>query len=382
MLKRRSNFPSTYGRPSWGKMARTAAGSFAGKAVNHLLSQAVKKVSSVSTEKPTNSDTRINLNTTFDTTSLYTRKKSQGKKRVSKATIKKRKTKRAFKKKVTKVLSTWQPWNNVQILYTNVYLDDQPTTAGFFTRQYISPATILGFPYATGIGWGSYLTGTKDMGIIEQSLLGVGHVENGVAQVDSADNPLDMKYYMKGSLHINISFLNSTIAETESWFVDVYECTAARDIDITTNGSYNTPQKCWEAVALDEDIPQLPVGVTNAGFADKGKIPSDCPGFRKYWTIDQVTRVRVNGVEDEFQFKLNTQGVITRRRSAANVCLKGITKALMCVVSPIGAPTTTGLLNVSYHSIKKFKFKNMNTPAALLGAQPRVGWSYAYSTTT
>jgi len=350
----------------------------AGQVAKQVLKSSFKRTPV--TEKPENADTRHNLNTTFDTTSLYTKKYKKGRK-LSKKAVKYRKTKKVFKKKVKKALSSFQPWNVFKLNYTNTYADNQ-VPSSLVERQNVSPLPTAAFPTAIGIGWGGALTNTKDVANIFQQLEGLGHVEDGTARVDDAFNPLSRSIQFTGTIRINISFNNAGISALDSWYVDVYEVTAARNMTAAEN-SYNTPTKAWDNLMGFNSLPFDAAATVRNSYIYKGSIPSDVPDFKKYWTIDQVTRIKVTYVAQEFQFTMKTGGKLTQRNSDKYLVMKGITKALFCVVAPVGNPALGATLNMDYLSEKTFKFKNISdgNAGAVIPAVPNVQWNYQRLTT-
>jgi len=376
---------------AFGKAVKYAAG--AGQAVNagvemfkrlKSIESAVKSTN-VGVEKPTNQDTRHNLNDTYNTVSIYSKapRKLKRKSKVAKAKARK---KRVFKKKVVKCLRSYQPWSVFKLNFSDTLTDSQSLATPAYVSQFLSPATASSFPLSLGLGWGFFLTSTKDQGNIYNQLAGLGHAEDGVVVADNSSNLPNLEYYISGRCVVNIKFLNNNLngggtPQGETYLYDVYECVAARNMGVG-DVAYNTPQKAWDTCLSECAVP-TDGGATTANLSIyKGSRPSDCPQFSKYWKVEEITRIAVNTYGEAFQFTMKTSGKISHRVSSQNYCLKGITKVLFLVGNPVGSPTNPSTASINYQNEKTFKFKALNgNTGGPVNSVPRVQWNYQRLTT-
>jgi len=324
-----------------------------------------------------NDDTRINLNNDHNTVALFNRKRKRPK------TLKAKKgqqKKRAFKKKVRKAITSFQKWQNYHITFTNVLT---PTVQSITQASQMLFPTYTAGQFTYGIGYGALYTTTKDHAYIATQLAGIGHVEDGVAINDSAYNLANISYYIKGHANLTIEGYTSTAAISAAqplWF-DVYELVAARNIG-DNQIAYVNPMKAWVNCLTECSTPTESVGVPQQATPfDRGQIPSNCPGFSKYWKILKVTRFFTESEHKQFQYDLTTSGMISHRTSLQNYCLKGITKTIMIVAQPIGKPWTgspTFTFDIQTDKNFKFKLKDGKDP---VNAKPQMEWNFTRTTT-
>jgi len=337
------------------------------------------------TEKATNADTRHNLNDTYNTVSVYS-KAPRKLKRKSKASKARSKKKRVFKKKVVKSLQTYQPWSVFKLNFSDTLSDTQALSTPAYVSQFLSPPTAASFPISLGLGWGYFLTSTKDQGNIYNQLAGLGHAEDGVVVADNVTNTPNLEYYINARCTVNIKFISPFLAggaapTGETYLYDVYECVANRSMG-SGDVAYNLPQKAWDTCLAECGVP-TDAGATLANSSVyKGSRPSDCPQFGKYWKVEEITRIAVNTVGESFQFNMKTSGKISQRTSATCYTLKGITKCLFVVGNPCGNPTNYATASINYQNEKTFKFKALNgNTGGPVNSVPRVQWNYQRLTT-
>lgn len=338
-----------YGGKAAGAIAAAGAGYASGKWVKGYNNNKRKRPLEDVGGRPANDDTRINLNSTYNAVSLYNKRSRKGRHRRTTGKVLRKKQ---FVKRVKKAVQTSIPWSVWSVTYSDpLVITSAPATT--YGSQDVFGAT---FSYALNLCPGkSNDSGLKDVNHILNELVQWGHVENGAIVDDTTRNTDGIKMQFKARMNFDIQCFNSEFTDTNPLYVDIYECTAAKHI---YDSGYSTAADAWTVCYTD--INQPFTGNVNPVKTRKGEQPSDAQNFKKWWSIDKVTRIRIAGPAP-FHYDLTSSGVLSSDSNAtleSRFCTKGITKNIMMVVAPIMVTTMPAAYNFQITAINKhFKFK-------------------------
>lgn len=361
--------PGTGSSRRWVKAAGNVAATAAGIIVNKYLSSAAQTKS--------NDDTRTNLNSTFNSTSLYT-KTNRKPKRKSVKVLNKIRKKRKFTKSVKEVIRAQAKVNhyNVNSLIGKGFFTVPYTNYGSAqTGQDVFPPTYQNYLM---LGTGGAATSTGDIYYPSFQMEDMGHVEDGVAVNDEFKGRHNIKYWFKGTLDFDIRVGNVEYNDANPLYIDVYELTAKRNSDADQSSSYASPLEAWTYGLIQEKIN---TGDATAALTSpylKGQIPTQCPEWNKWWRVDQVTRVRFASTAP-YHIQLKTSGIFDTRKHLELYNIAGVTRAVMFVVAPIYTDVTPATYSIGIHGINKsFTYKRIDEPNVT--PNPLVTWNVSRPT--
>jgi len=303
-------------------------------------------------EKPQNEDTRINLNDTYSAAALYTKK---SRKRKSMTASKKRAVhkKKAFSKKIKKIVHQRAPWSRYSVTFTNQLAITSVPGTTYGAQDVFGKTYSNAFMFCSGV-----LNDTAEKGLVHiaKELKQWGHVENGAVVDDNTRNEDRVKFDFQARMEFDIQCFNTEFTSTNPLYIDIYECTAAKNID---NVGYATPADAWTSCLLDQFQPFT--GDNTPINTRKGARPSDCPSFGRWWSTDKVTRVRIASPAP-FHYDMTSNGVYSTKDdtsfSGGKYCHRGITKGIIIVVAPIMVTTMPANYNFQITAINKhYKFR-------------------------
>lgn len=314
-------------------------------------------------EKPSNTDTNINLNSAFNATSLYSRN-NQKKRKLSVGVKKKKLAAKKFKKKVKKVFTKFLPWST----YTDNLVNRYHITTAPNASATVQDVFGLGASAEQLlVAYGTILdAGLKDVSHIVAISNSYGHVEDNAAAVPSTVNPPNfnfVKFYFKVRMEFDIICQNVEVTDSNPLYMDIYECVANRNIN---DVNYANPGQAWSQCHADNLDPAT-FGTDTVDYPGaRGNVPQEAPGFSKWWKVTQVTRIRIASAAP-YHYKLFTGGLWDVRKYANLYCVKGITKGIIIVAAPIQLITKPSAYDISVSGVSKhFKFKE----ALLDGKEP------------
>lgn len=322
-------------------------------------------------EKPQNSDTRLNLNSTFSSTSLYTRNRKR--RRLSKKSKVIRRKKIRFAKKIKKVIKSQSKWNWMHtVKETEITNFATPYAGGWtkYTGQDVYPPTTHDTtPSQYAVGVGPLAFPNESLNKLQKEVNEMGHVEDGAVQTDVNIGERNTKIEFTERLQFTMSQNKSEFTGENPMIVDIYECVAAKNI---TELAYSTPTKAWASVMNGYNFP-IGAGVTTAGIHTKGVRPTDNDQFGKWWKVNQVTRVRMVH-ETKYQYDMTTSGVYEKQKHANSYAIPGVTKQLMFVIAPVYVEPAVATYDFRYVGVTRhLKFRPVDVP----GVTPneKVQWS-------
>lgn len=328
------------------------------------------------TERAQNEDTRLNLNSTFNATSLYTKTKRK-RKHLSKKTKSKRKSAKKFKKKVKKVLTARGKLNHFNV---NGNANKTLTTVPFvsfgdqFTAQDIYPQGLSAWMM---LGTAQLANTSQDIVYPVIQMADMGHVEEGVAVTDAGVGENKTKIWFSGTLEFDIACYNVEYTDTNPLYIDVYECLCKKSANIS-EAAWNNPFAAWNNGLATEQYNRGDVAAVPTVPYLKGQIPSACPEFNKWWTVDTVTRIRVASAAP-YHIKMFTSGTYQQRLNETRYTIAGVTKACMLVIQPTFTAVNPANYNIQICGINKsFKYKRMDEPNVT--PNPMVTWNVQRNT--
>jgi len=309
-----------------------------------------KRVDSGVGGRPANDDTRINLNSTYNAVSLYSKRSRTGKMTSSKKRAVR--SKRSFSKKVKQITDGHIPWSKWSVTYTNQLAITSAPATTYGSQDIFGANYSHAFQLCPGL---ENDAGIKDINHITTELNQWGHIQDGAIVNDNQRNTAGVAIKYRARMEFDIQCFNSEFTESNPLYIDIYECTAARNIHSI---SYATPADAWATAYTDNY--QSFTGDSNPVNTRKGERPSDCHGFKKWWSVDKVTRVRITSPAP-FHYDLRSSGTWTSHAEASledTYCLKGKTKGIMIVVAPIMVTTMPAAYNFQITAVNKhFDFK-------------------------
>jgi len=230
--------------------------------------------------RPANDDTRVNLNSTFNSVSLYSKRRKPTKRLKPK--------KKTFTAKVKKVINK-QPQTSFWTISHSNQLSIAPAAGNSYQVQDL-------FGRVFSYGWqlaSGQLNDTaavaKDLTHIYIKLRNYGHIESSAIVSDATRNTDAVKFWYSASYNFDIQCFNNEYTDTNPLYCDIYECMVASNI---SEVDYATPADAWVNC----------LSVQNACFSGdtvstaliKGATPKECALFKKYWSIVKVTRIRIS----------------------------------------------------------------------------------------
>jgi hypothetical protein len=288
-------------------------------------------VSKTEYEKPSNSDTNINLNSAFNSTSLYTKRGSK-KRKLPYGLKKKKIIAKKFNKKVKKALTKFVPWSTYTFNSNSSY-DVTSAPNSNITTQDLFGAGATAQQLIVGLGFISD-AGLRDVSHITAIAQSYGHVEDNASTVATARNTFNanmVRFYWKCRMELDIYCLNNTVTDSNPLYVDIYECVAARHI---VDVNYANPGQAWTQCHAD-NADKATFGTDTVDYPNaRGNTPFNCPGFSSYWKVRQVTRIRIASAS-AYHYKLYAGGLWDPRKFANMYAVKGQTVGLMFVACPI-----------------------------------------------
>lgn len=356
------------GTRPWHLGAANIATGIAQAAVGQVIN---RLVGATENEKAQNQDTRVNLNSTFNATSLYTKtnRKRKYKSKAAKRTLKKKKT---FTKRVKKIVRQTIPTSYLRVNFTTSSVQNGgPNTSR-------SAQDVWGISIPTDNAY--YLapgdlvdTNNKDLQRIKTFMEKAGHIEAGAIVNDAANNENHLKFWFSAEMHMDFQCFNSEFDDGNPLYVDIYECTAKSNIQ---NPLYSTPGYAWANLLAEQNLKH--VGEAGRSTSNKGETPHQTKDFSKYWKIDQVTRIRVAS-NAPFHIKLTTSGIYNERTAKNAYALAGITRGIILVAGCITSSVLPTAWNAQLSGVHKFfKFKPMPTGNT---QYPQISFSDRLSTT-
>lgn len=330
--------------PGW----KPALLSAATAAISNTLSNTLK--SYTENEKSQNQDTRTNLNSTFNATSLLT-KTSNKRKRKSVAAKRTLKKKRTFTKKIKKIVRATFPTSYWRLNFTTSHVNTNPGTANRILQN-VEGITITP-DNCFYIGCGRLLdNNNKDVKRIVTFMDRAGHVESGVAIDDVGKNYENIKFWFSGELHMDLQCFNVEFTDSNPLYIDIYECVAKRNI---LEAQYATAALAWENLLADQDLTH--VTIVKRSVTNKGETPQKCKDFSLYWKIEAVTRVRIASPAP-FHISMKTSGVYNGKLHDQAYAIKDVTKSMFYVIAPIQVTTVPANYNIQLSGVHKFlKYK-------------------------
>lgn len=321
--------------------------------------------------KPQNEDTRHNLNSTYNAASLYSRAKTRRNKR--KVTPRQRRIKfkkRKFNRKVKKVVQKMWPISQMHIRFTDG-LDITSTVQNNFIVQDVFGA---GFTQALQLATGPLNdTAQKDLHLVAEQMETAGYVEGSVAKSGNTKNTEMMKFWFKAKMNLSILCLNNEYTNDNPLIIDIYECTAAKNIkDI----NYRSPASAWTQELAEKNLSHDTLAGISA--TNKGMTPQMTKGFSSYWKVDKVTRVRIASLAP-FDIELNTSGIYSEKLHDNTYAIGGITKGLIIVAAPTYVRTNPASWSFHIRGINKH-FKYRPIPEGNVQF-PMISWSDLHTTT-
>lgn len=280
-------------------------------------------------------------------------------KKLSKKSIKRKKKKKRFEKKVIKALAKKIP--------LSVYEASSAvqTIAWGLTAWNTTPSQVQAGPLALGITaipkymlgetqyFGSSVLTTGIANYINNFINKLDTRWNGVDNAPPAINPGGAMILHQ---ELNLAFTNLL---TVPFNIDVYECVAARDMEIGDN--YADPQSAWIRL-LSTEPQNFGTGVTRAvapNATDLGVTPYDAPEFGKHWKITSKTRIYLTGGQCTAMQFTNKPYYHSVALSDQYCARKGITKVIMFVLASeigFGIPASTNSLSIVSSKQVHFKF--------------------------
>ena len=240
-------------KPRFGGWKAALGGAAASAAATYL-----REVASREYEKPSNSDTNLNLNSAFNSTSIYT--KRGGKKRKLPYGLKKKKIiAKKFNKKVKKALTKFVPWSTYTFNSNSSY-DVTSVPNSNITTQDVFGAGATAQQLIVGLGLISD-AGLRDVAHITAIAQSYGHVEDNSSTVATPRNTFNanmVRFYWKCRMELDIYCLNNTVTDSNPMYVDIYECVAARNI---VDVNYGNPGQAWTQCHADnaDKLPLVPI---------------------------------------------------------------------------------------------------------------------------
>jgi len=343
-IRRRGTRPWTIG-------AANLASGIAQVAVNQVLN---RLTNATENEKAQNQDTRTNLNSTFNSTSLYTKTNRKRKRKTvaAKRTLKKKKL---FTKKVKKIVQQHVPTSYLRVNFSTSSVQ----TGGPNTSRTAQDVWGISIPSdnAYYLAPGDLLdTNNKDIKRIKTFMEKAGHVEAGAVVNDAAANEDSMKFWFSAEMHMDFQCFNIEFDDGNPLYVDIYECTAKKNIQ---NPLYSTPGYAWANILAEQNLKHQ--GEAGRSTSNKGETPQMAKGFSDYWKVDQVTRIRVASPAP-FHIKMTTKGIYNGRTAKSCYALAGITRGLILVAGSVTSSVLPVAWNAQLSGVNKwFKFKPIST---------------------
>jgi len=351
-----------YYGPAMARAYRSAATHYAGKAMPYLGSAAAGYAGSAAYNRkrkagaqggggkrqdiggrPANDDTRTNLNSTFNSVSLYSKRRKSTKRLKFK--------KKTFATKVKKVINK-QPQTSFWTISHSNQLSIAPAASNSYQVQDL-------FGRVFSYGWqlaSGQLNDTaavaKDLTHIYIKLRNYGHIESSAIVSDATRNVDVVKFWYAASYNFDIQCFNNEYTDTNPLYCDIYECLAASNI---SESDYATPADAWvNSLALQN---AAFTGDTVSTALIKGATPKECALFKKYWSIVKVTRIRIASPAP-FHYDMHTKGIYNSQTARDVYCIKGQTKGIMIVAAPIMTTTNPANYNFQLTAMnKKFRYK-------------------------
>nr|QNJ57235.1 capsid protein [Cressdnaviricota sp.] len=317
--------------------------------------------------RPANDDTRINLNSTYNAVSLYTKRRKSGKRYT------KRKPK-TFSGKVKNVINKLPKTSYWTIAHTDQYTFTTLPGSSYSAQDFVGNTAIARRAFTCGLGQLANATSTAtDLTHIYLKLRNYGHIESSAIVSDAARNVEFVKFWFSIKMNLDIQCFNNEFTDTNPLYADIYECTAAQNI---TDNNHSTPGRSWPQSLIDTNAAFS--GDTIADINVKGATPQTSPTFKKYWSIDKVTRIRISSPAP-FHYDMYTSGIYNAQVASDHYCMKGITKGIMIVLAPIQVTTLPAAWNFQITAVnKKFAYKCL--PFA--GHQPSLDMQNGMTLTT
>lgn len=386
--------PNTNRGGSWTRplmnYALRSANRYASSAISKSAYNSVKRKlfpsasKAKATERPTNSDTILNTNNTFNATSLFTRKRKGGWSKGKKVAFKRR---QRFKKSITKALTGFKHWNTAHYVSTTL-IDSSYTTSASPEFQHIHPTTQYTTPRAMmQVGATPAVSVAAGLGETYNHLFGIGWVEDGAAQNPASQPKDNLTLQWREKLQMTIKCNDtSDVSEEFKAFADIYEFVAARNITTSTEHAlYDTPWQAWDN-CTSTAVQQVPAGglVAAQSLNDKGLRPGDCPELKKWWTITKVTRVQFTG-KNEYLYDLHSSGMWKYGVVKDLKAVKGDTKTILMIVDAVGIPNIAApdfVSDYQFHTTKTIQFRRMDsTNPSVVPAKPEMRWGYTEKVT-
>lgn len=360
-----------YGGRAAGAIGAAAAGGAAGyytnkrkRADSGYSERPAKRVS----EKPSNDDTNINLNETYNATSLY--KRHAGKRRLSRRAKTVRRKRVRFSKKIRKIVKQSSKWNWFKGNRVNGWDHFNVPYANFGTLQTGQDV----FPEALTASWqlmalpGPQASNATAAWHIRQQMNDMGHIEDGILVSDTNIGDTKTKMLMTSRWEGQLVQSRAEYTNAFPLWIDIYEFVAVKNI---TDIEYSTPQRAWNTILQDYKAPTAEA--LNSQYT-KGTRPTDNDLLAKWWKVSQITRVRMVD-STRFQYDMNTSGTYSHAVHSLCYAMAGITKALMLIVAPIYVATTPVAYDLRLMGINQsVKFKPLDVP----GVTPnqKVQWNF------
>lgn len=160
-------------------------------------------------------------------------------------------------------------------------------------------------------------------------------------------------------LQVHSSKLEASITNiaTVPVVIDIYECYAARDINLL---AYNTPTAAWATLLAELVNNPTDVGTQSATQIINGQTPYDCPNFGKYWGIRKKTRILLPPLNTSEYMLWGGKFTLNGSKFNDYVAVKGISKGLL-IIGGIGdntGITSSGqILRTVVNSTYHFKYE-------------------------
>jgi len=292
-----------------------------------------------------NSQTARIVTNNDQTASLYVKKR--GRKRMSKYGMKRlKKFKRSVRKTVygKKAMNVTMERSNDWNLVSNLSLDDDDG----YQEVELNDAALQQRKLMIGLG-PEHGASTVDLPRINSTNLeNLGWVSNNLPQNQKKN--ANLAFYFKGSLKLNIN--NPGENGTTQMDYDVYTCVAAQDI---TESAYKSPGLAMQACLTECQIADGQV-LLNQNF--KGLTPFDVPQFGEYWSVLNVTRVRLLSGQ-RAQLFCTTKGIYDHEKWNGRFAKKGITKGFLLIARPTRCypPVSAAFINCNICTQKVYRWK-------------------------
>lgn len=317
------------------------------------LVKAVNTLTHKEYEKPSNSDTNINLNSSFNATSLYSKTRRK-RKRLPYAVKSRRNKARSFKKRVVKAIR-----KKLAPISTVTLNRGASTHIGSVPQFSTSVQDVWGLgaaDFAFVLAPGQLVDATGgDITAIGQSLNAIGHVENGVAV--SGANYEKIKFWYHGTSEFTMLNSSPEFNDSNPLYLDIYEMVAVKNI---ANPALKTPGLAWQALHVQNgDTYGGGGGYTVDTPASRGNTPSMCPDMNKWWKTVKVTRVRIASGAP-FVYKFSTSGVWSPYRAQNYYAIGGQTKGIVIVAASVMSQFAPAIYNFDFTGINKhFKYREI-----------------------